>query len=176
MPRPERPLDQDNTELARFAEDLRALRIRAGRPAYRVLAGRAHYSATTLSDAAGGRQLPSLSVTLGYVRACGGDAADWERRWHTLACQLQPPATSEPTHQETAPYVGLATFEPSDADRFFGRTDVTTTLVERVRAERLVWIPAHVLGFCITPIPHCRATVFGGCQGGKDALTTPKNC
>src|SRR5882757_10128855 len=40
----------------------------------------------------------------------------------------------------------------------------------------VVWIPGHVLGFCITPIPHCRATVFGGCQGGKDALTTPKNC
>ena len=39
-----------------------------------------------------------------------------------------------------------------------------------------VWIPGHAYRFCITPIPHCRATVFWGCQGGKDALTTPKNC
>jgi hypothetical protein len=27
-------------------------------------------------------------------------------------------------------------------------------------------------GFCITPILYCRLMFLGGCQGGKDALTT----
>jgi hypothetical protein len=52
--------------------------------------------------------------------------------------------------------------------------------------RRLIWvvgrlggvglISGHAYRFCITPIPHCRATVFGVCQGGKDALTNSKNC
>src|ERR1051326_3740026 len=88
MPRPERPLDIAAGPPPECAADLRALRDQAGRPGYRKLATRAHYSATTLSDAAGGRDLPSLAVTLAYVRACGGDIATWERRWHAIAARL----------------------------------------------------------------------------------------
>jgi hypothetical protein len=50
-------------------------------PAYRTLAGEARYSTTTLSPAAAGRALPSLTVALAYVRACEGDAVEWEQRW-----------------------------------------------------------------------------------------------
>lgn len=141
MPRPERPLDTTDGVLAEFAADLRALRDQAGRPGYRMLATRAHYSATTLSDAAGGRDLPSLAVTLAYVRACDGDIAMWERRWHAVAARLatRRPATEiDVFDRATPPYAGLAAFEPGDADRFFGRDDVTEELVRRVQERRFV--------------------------------------
>src|SRR6187551_2652810 len=73
VPRGERPLDEGDSPLLRFAADLRTLRDQAGGRTYRQLGTRAHYSATTLSDAAGGRKLPSLAVTLAYVQACDGD-------------------------------------------------------------------------------------------------------
>ena len=81
VPRPERPLDAADGVLAEFAAELRRLREKAGSPAYRVLAQRAHYSVTTLSDAAGGRRFPTLAVTMAYVAACDGDTAEWETRW-----------------------------------------------------------------------------------------------
>lgn len=90
MPRKERPLDQGDDRLLEFAADLRELRERCGRPPYRELGRRAHFSAAALCDAAGGRRLPSLAVTKAYVRACGGPVADWERRWHRLAAALRP--------------------------------------------------------------------------------------
>ncbi|MFC0104899.1 helix-turn-helix domain-containing protein [Kibdelosporangium aridum] len=69
MPRAERPLATGDSALLRFAADLRLLRQKAGNPTYRELAKRAHFSVTTLSSAANGRQLPSLNVALAYVRA-----------------------------------------------------------------------------------------------------------
>lgn len=90
MGRPDRPLDPDAGPLADFAADLRALRRRAGNPTYRALAQQAHYSTTTLADAAGGHKLPTLPVLLAYVRACGGDVEAWRTRWHTTAAQLDP--------------------------------------------------------------------------------------
>ena len=85
MPRTERPLDDQDSELGSFAADLRRLREKAGTPSYRELASRAHYSAAALSDAAGGRKLPTLAVTLAYVNACEGDPGEWEDRLTVVA-------------------------------------------------------------------------------------------
>ncbi|MEU0965741.1 hypothetical protein ABZ357_10035 [Streptomyces sp. NPDC005917] len=141
MPRSERPLDDEDTDLIRFAADLRQLRDKAGAPPYRKLAGAAHYSSTTLADAAAGRKLPSLPVTLAYVRACGGDAAEWERRWHLLSAELSrpdgaPDAASDA--DDDCPYAGLRSFEAGDAARFFGRERLTEELEARVRGNRFV--------------------------------------
>jgi len=57
------------------------LREEAGGPTYRQLSARSHYSTTVLSRAAGGQELPSLTVALAFAEACGGDRAEWERRW-----------------------------------------------------------------------------------------------
>src|SRR3954451_5989366 len=81
MGRPETHLNPADGPLQRFAYDLRKLRTSVGNPSYRLLASRANYSGTTLSEAARGLSLPSLEVTLAYVRACGGDIAFWRRRW-----------------------------------------------------------------------------------------------
>ena len=89
MSRGESPLDAGDGVLLSLAADLRRLRDKAGGPTYRVLSARAHYSVATLSAAAAGHKLPSLAVTLAYVRACGGDPAQWERRWHAVAAELR---------------------------------------------------------------------------------------
>jgi WD40 repeat protein len=85
MGRPERPIDPNAGPVPEFATELRKLRERAGRPSYRELARRANFSVTVLSEAAGGRCLPTLPVVRGYVRACGGDVAEWEQRWRLAA-------------------------------------------------------------------------------------------
>lgn len=141
MPRRERPLDPDGDALTRFAVDLRQLRQAAGGLTYRDLGRRAHYAAGTLSDAAGGRKLPTLAVTLAYVKACDGDPDEWERRWHAVAAEA--PTVGETNGHDGAegiecPYVGLAAFQPEDAVRFFGRERAVEALVRQVAARRFV--------------------------------------
>ncbi|MFE4874100.1 hypothetical protein [Streptomyces sp. NPDC056682] len=141
MPRPERPLDEDTGPLTQFAADLRKLREAVGRPPYRTLAKRAHYSSTTLSDAAGGRTFPSLGVTLAYVEACQGDCCAWEARWHEVAAEIAVGAPGdEPgeTSLQNAPYAGLSAFQPEDADRFFGRDRLTGEVLTKVRDHRFL--------------------------------------
>jgi hypothetical protein len=81
MGRPETHLDPSEGPLQSFAFELRALRRSVGNPSYRELASRANYSGTTLSEAARGLSLPSLDVTLAYVRACEGDPVFWRKKW-----------------------------------------------------------------------------------------------
>ncbi|MBL1082377.1 hypothetical protein JK359_10345 [Streptomyces actinomycinicus] len=144
MPRGERPLDLDTGPLTRFAADLRKLREAAGRPPYRALAQKAHYSSTTLSDAAAGRTLPSLSVTLAYVEACGGDRRAWESRWHAVAAEIAAGAQGEEQEEpgeaggQGTPYAGLSAFQPDDADRFFGRERLTGEMLTKVRERRFL--------------------------------------
>ncbi|MFJ9909337.1 helix-turn-helix domain-containing protein [Streptomyces sp. NPDC101152] len=88
MGRPELPLDPAGGPLAAFADDLRALRHKAGTPSYRQLAARAHFSATALSRAASGQALPSLEVTLAFVAACDGDTRAWQARWRAVRTEL----------------------------------------------------------------------------------------
>ena len=86
--RPELPLDPGDGPLPEFALALRQLRAAAGYPSYRVLARAALFSASVLSSAASGMAFPSLPVTLAYVRACGGDIAEWRDRWEATAIDV----------------------------------------------------------------------------------------
>ncbi|HEX6345261.1 hypothetical protein [Umezawaea sp.] len=134
MPRRERPLDVGDSALLRFAHDLRSLRDEAGRPTYRELSRRAHYSTAVLSQAAAGRRMPSLEVTLAYVRACGGPIEEWRARWHDVVGEREPPPTSDAER----PYVGLNALQPTDVDRFFGRDRQVRELVARLSDQRVV--------------------------------------
>ncbi len=153
MPRRERPLDPDGDALSQFAWGLRRLREKAGSPTYRELAQRAHYAAGTLSDAAGGRKLPTLAVTLAYVRACGGEVAEWEKAWHVFAAELAAQNTrpGEPDPADDAPYVGLGAFRVEDSDRFFGRGRVLDELEGKLARHRFL-------------------AVFGSSGAGKSSL------
>ncbi|MCK2244485.1 MULTISPECIES: hypothetical protein [unclassified Crossiella] len=137
MPRGERPLDAADSALGRFAAELRELRAQAGSPTYRELAARVDYSVAALSKAAGGRALPSLAVTLAYVRACGGDVGQWQERWRTVSAELT--AGDDPV-DTGAPYVGLAPFQAGDAGRFFGRDAVVEELLGLVRERRFTGV------------------------------------
>ncbi|MEV8092763.1 helix-turn-helix transcriptional regulator [Kitasatospora sp. NPDC085879] len=106
MARRPRPVDPADGPVQAFAHDLRLVRERAGNPTYRVLAERAGFGATTLSDAAGGVRLPSLEVTQAYVGACGGNVDEWTRRWNDLDRDLARGAT--------APAPERAAEEPAD--------------------------------------------------------------
>ncbi|MFI1147839.1 XRE family transcriptional regulator [Streptomyces sp. NPDC020817] len=146
MARKERPLEGEDGPLRQFAAALRRLRHEAGSPPYRDLAARAHYSVATLSGAASGRRLPSLDVTLSYVRACGGDAHEWERRWHAVAVRLsaqapepeEDPGEAGETGAHGTPYVGLAAFRAEDAGLFFGRERLVEDLLATLARQRVV--------------------------------------
>lgn len=142
MARRERPLDVADEALGSFAAGLRKLRQDAGSPPLRELAKRAHYSIATLSTAAGGRKLPSLDVTLAYVRACGGDAQAWEQRWRALVADLTDQrddvAPLDTSASPRPPYVGLSPFQPEDAEWFFGRERFVEQLMDLLSRRRFV--------------------------------------
>ncbi|MEU0355254.1 nSTAND1 domain-containing NTPase [Streptomyces cyaneofuscatus] len=140
MPRRERPLDDDDSPLTLLAMRLREARHEAGSPTYRVLADRSGLSASTLSAAAAGRQLPSLPVVLAFVRACGADPQGWEARWRATAADLTAARTErEQTATEDAPvcpYVGLVAYRSQDDGWFFGRDRLVEQLSQRVSRGR----------------------------------------
>ncbi|MEU7109759.1 hypothetical protein ABZ951_32660 [Streptomyces sp. NPDC046215] len=125
--------------MQRFAFELRKLRREAGSPTYRVMADGTGYSIAALARAAAGETLPSLPLALAYVKACGGDLAEWERRWHTFRDEeaAQPPEDEE---SADPPYRGLARFEPGDHARFFGRTRLSDQLTAMAKAFRCVMV------------------------------------
>ncbi|WP_433261376.1 XRE family transcriptional regulator [Actinosynnema sp. CS-041913] len=140
MPRVEQPLVPDGSALVGFAIDLRLLRARAGLPAYRELARLAHYASTTLAEAAAGRKLPSLDVTLAFVRACGGNEIEWKERWHAVATELNARAAVPGPVDEVAvgaPYFGLRSFGPDDAGLFFGRERLVSEVLDRLGERRI---------------------------------------
>ncbi|MGW1198490.1 nSTAND1 domain-containing NTPase [Streptomyces sp. NPDC002536] len=139
--RPERPVDPDAGPVEHLAWELRQLRERAGKPSYRVLARRAHYSVSTLAEAAKGEKLPSLPVVLAYAQACGGDAVEWEARWRAASAALPEDGGDGQGAQEKdarCPYPGLTAFAPQDADVYFGRTELVKELQLHVEQGPLV--------------------------------------
>ncbi|SOF02468.1 WD40 repeat [Streptomyces sp. OV198] len=134
--RPESPLDPSEGPAAGFAAELRQLRAAAGSPSYRVMAQRTGQGASTLSQAAAGERLPTLTVVLAYVKACDGDVAEWEERWRRAAEEAA--ATGDRDDDAAAPYRGLARFEPGDRDLFFGRDALVDQLAAHMRTHRLV--------------------------------------
>jgi WD40 repeat protein/energy-coupling factor transporter ATP-binding protein EcfA2 len=142
MPRPERPVDPGNGPAQQFAVALRQLRRSVGNPTYRVLAKRAHYSATTLAQAAAGDRLPTLAVALAYARACDGDGEEWMARWRAAAAELDAaaPRTSGAPDEggDRPPYLGLAAYGPDDADRFCGRDRLVAAVTDRLARQRFV--------------------------------------
>jgi WD40 repeat protein/energy-coupling factor transporter ATP-binding protein EcfA2 len=156
MPRPERSVDPTAGPVQLLAAELRDLRRRAGNPGYRELAAQAGYSVTTLANAAGGRSLPSLPVTLAFVRACAGDPVTWERRWRQASAECaaaQPDGVRRqaPAAGEQPPYLGLIGYGSHDADRFFGRRQILAHLTGMLAEHRFV-------------------AVFGASGSGKSSL------
>ncbi|MET8976436.1 hypothetical protein ABZX85_12550 [Streptomyces sp. NPDC004539] len=133
MGRPERPLDPQDGPVQRLAHELRTLRREAGNPSYRTMAKAAGFSTSTLAQAAAGERLPTRAVVRGYVLACGGDPADWERRWTDAEREV-----NRAPGEAWVPYRGLAPFAPDDEHLFFGRDRTLDEIAELSRENRLV--------------------------------------
>jgi hypothetical protein len=114
------------------------------------MAATAGFSATTLSQAAAGKRLPSLPVVQGYVRACGGDPGEWEPRWKEAEA-VTVAAVRQEEEDAAPPYRGLTRFEPDDRHLFFGRDRMVEEL------ERLV-------------CEHRFAVLLGASGSGKSSL------
>jgi Helix-turn-helix domain len=119
LARQEMPVDPAAGPLQQFAHDLRQVRQQAGNPTYQALAREVGYSASTLSEAASGRRLPSLEVTLAYVGGCRGDVNAWRVRWMAVreqvdAGRLTPP---EPVPAATEPAANAGASTPWPAIR-----------------------------------------------------------
>ncbi|MFF0465215.1 helix-turn-helix domain-containing protein [Streptomyces mexicanus] len=96
MGRQPRPVEAPHPALAALAADLRRLREQSGSPPYRRMAAQANYSASSLSEAASGRRLPSKAVVMAYARACGADPQEWAARWSQVANEVEQPAVIIP--------------------------------------------------------------------------------
>ncbi|MFJ4585611.1 nSTAND1 domain-containing NTPase [Streptomyces echinatus] len=149
--RREVPVDPGAGPVKRFAFELRKLRAEAGGITYRVLADRAGYGVTTLSQAAAGDQLPTLPVVLAYVTACGGDPEEWEARWKRAVDEVATLGSPDDGGAAEPPYKGLARFETGDSARFFGRDRLTADLLDLLRRQRV-------------------AAMFGPSGSGKSSL------
>ncbi len=99
--------------LEAFARDLRALRAKAELD-YPEMAELSHYTMKTLASAAGGLRLPTLPVAVAYVRACGGNVAEWEDRWQKLAAKAAADAAKKrrPDDEHPEPLDAPAAPEP----------------------------------------------------------------
>ncbi len=80
MGRPQKPLDRDGSPVREFAFWLRDLRRRSGLT-YDQLGRKSRYATSTVQSAAAGKRLPTLKVTLAFVRACEGDLRQWREYW-----------------------------------------------------------------------------------------------
>lgn len=80
MGRPQKPLDRDGSPVREFAFWLRDLRKTSGLT-YEQLGKSAHYATSTVQEAAAGKRLPTLRVTMAFVKACGGDPGEWRTYW-----------------------------------------------------------------------------------------------
>ncbi|OKK17074.1 hypothetical protein AMK09_21170 [Streptomyces sp. CB02488] len=140
MGRREKPLDPAAGAAPRLAYELRKLRGEAGGPTYRAMADRVGFSAPTLSAAASGERVPTLPVLLAYARACGGDEADWGRRWREATADAAEEAEQAEGEEDVAasPYKGLARFEPDDRDNYFGRGELVAELAAAIARHRVV--------------------------------------
>ncbi|WP_327009769.1 helix-turn-helix domain-containing protein [Dactylosporangium sp. NBC_01737] len=124
------------TSRADFARELSSLRDAAGltvrQLAARVAVVGGH---STIGDWFAGRAMPSTSSRLMFVdvlRACGVTDDEEIERWMAAWRSVRRPSGRRAAGPE--PYRGLSSFQPSDAEWFFGRDEQVAALVESMAA------------------------------------------
>lgn len=143
--------------IARFAADLRSLRLEADSPTLARLQNETGISRTVLSDAFRGIRLPSVRTVDRIVRACGEDPAVWIRRRDRLARERQA-VPSDPVPGEGADDASA----PSPADvAEADETGAASRAPKLVRRSVAVWIAvgAFVVGCAVTGIVGSAVTV-----------------
>src|SRR6185437_4687038 len=119
-----------------FADKLSLLKDQAGLT-IRDVAGKVGVPASTLGWYFAGTHLPPVKMSDLLPRslsACGThDEAEVER-WHAALARVRRAPGRRPASTHI-PYRGLASFQPEDAEWFFGRQRLTSILVNQVRDQ-----------------------------------------
>ena len=145
---------------AEFAVAFTQVRENAGL-SVRDLARRIGVPAGTLGGYFGGRHIPSVGqqgVVESALRACGV-TDDAIPAW-VEALRRARRSSDGRTAPRAAPYRGLKTFEPDDAEVFFGRAELTADIVERLAALAADPGPSHGLLAVIGPSGSGKSSVL----------------
>lgn len=103
MARPENPIPETSpVPLRNFADKMRSCRTAKG-ISYRDMAKLANYSASALSQAASGKELPSWELTRAYIRACDQGESQWRAFWEETRSLLSRPAPVPPGDAPVVP-------------------------------------------------------------------------
>jgi WD40 repeat protein len=119
--------DADTIEsAAQFGRAMQELRDRSGL-SIREVAKQCNRPPATIGDYFSGAHLPNDRKLLALILTVCGEDQEQIERWQ----QALNRARRRPRRRDTNPYRGLARFEAADAKWFFGRDDVTSTLLAR---------------------------------------------
>lgn len=121
---------------AELAAGLRALREQSG-VTYRELVERSGGLHGTVSGWFSGHHVPVKASSEMFDRvlaACGVDSRAERQRWWDAVGRVRSSPGRKHSRKGQAPYKGLEAFGEQDREWFFGRDDVTDTLVARVDA------------------------------------------
>ncbi|MEV4887798.1 helix-turn-helix domain-containing protein [Nonomuraea sp. NPDC055795] len=116
-----------------FARELTALRERAGLTV-REVARAIGKPAATVGDYFAGAHLPPVSppkLLADLLAACGVKDLDEVARWQRALLRVRRAPGRRPTGARS-PYRGLASFQPEDAEWFYGRERLTDLVIERL--------------------------------------------
>ena len=119
-----------------FAEELSLLKDRAGLTV-RDIADKAGLPASTLGGYFAGTHLPPVKMSDLLPRilsVCGVDDAAEVGRWLAALVRVRRAPGRRPA-DALVPYRGLKSFQPEDAEWFFGRQRLTGTLVGKLRDQ-----------------------------------------
>ncbi|OZC75712.1 hypothetical protein CH282_27635 [Rhodococcus sp. 06-418-1B] len=122
------------TTKAELTAGLRSVRENSGKT-YRELVKLSGALHGTISGWFSGQHLPmdaSADMFDRVLRECGVGDADERALWWDAVVRVRPASGKRPDRSR-APYKGLESFEASDAEWFFGRSDVVAELREKVR-------------------------------------------
>jgi WD40 repeat protein/transcriptional regulator with XRE-family HTH domain len=119
-----------------FADELTRLRELAGL-SVREVARAAGLPDSTMGDYFAGRHLPPLKPAglAAILRACGVTDPESVARWNEALHRVRR-SPGRRSAETRAPYLGLASFQPEDAEWFFGRETLTAALTARVLGRR----------------------------------------
>ncbi|QDQ96398.1 nSTAND1 domain-containing NTPase [Tomitella fengzijianii] len=143
------PTDPDGVaSRAEFAAALTALRKAAGLTVRDVVArsGGLH---GTISGWLSGQHLPntaSLPMFDAMLDACGVTDDDGRTRWHDAVARARGSGSRRTGPRPALPYRGLESFQEADAEWFFGRAELTRSIVERLVAPDHPLTPMIVIG------------------------------
>lgn len=152
MGRPEREIDPERGPIERFAAELRKVRSQVGRPAYRQLSKKAHYSAATLAAAAAGHRLPRWEVASAYLKACDvDDLGPWHELWEQTRLELGLPVSEAPLPEAISRPEGE---RPAPSSRWRTRQRLTLVAGLSVMAVSIAVAAAHWLTIGGSPLRH----------------------